>query len=164
MITNTLRFQVKRRHVSHDLIDGEIILIHLLTGSYYSIQKVGALIWSDLANGASIGNIIDCLKNIFVQNEYPIEDAVRSFIDHLVREELLEENPDAQPDPTASLLTAGWDPKEAFDPPVLQVYTDMQTLLLLDPIHEVDEAGWPSAAAPDLPPVNSKPNPDVPEH
>jgi hypothetical protein len=27
--------------------------------------------------------------------------------------------------------------------PVLDKYTDMQELLLLDPIHEVDDAGWP---------------------
>ena len=25
-------------------------------------------------------------------------------------------------------------------------YTDMQELLLLDPVHEVDEAGWPNRA------------------
>jgi hypothetical protein len=32
---------------------------------------------------------------------------------------------------------------EPFEPPVLEQYTDMQDLLLLDPIHEVDEQGWP---------------------
>jgi hypothetical protein len=37
----------------------------------------------------------------------------------------------------------------AFTQPVLEVYTDMQDLLLLDPIHEVDEeAGWPSPKPP----------------
>jgi hypothetical protein len=29
---------------------------------------------------------------------------------------------------------------------VLQKYTDMADLLLLDPIHEVDEQGWPQPA------------------
>jgi hypothetical protein len=28
-------------------------------------------------------------------------------------------------------------------PPVLERYTDMQELLFLDPIHDVDESGWP---------------------
>jgi hypothetical protein len=32
----------------------------------------------------------------------------------------------------------------AFVAPVLHKHTDMQDLLLLDPIHEVDETGWPS--------------------
>ena len=35
--------------------------------------------------------------------------------------------------------------KLGFEAPILQKYTDMQDLLLLDPIHEVDEAGWPHA-------------------
>jgi hypothetical protein len=30
-----------------------------------------------------------------------------------------------------------------FVAPVLDKYTDMQELLLLDPIHEVDASGWP---------------------
>ncbi len=34
----------------------------------------------------------------------------------------------------------------AFAPPRLQRYTDMQDLLLLDPIHDVDEVGWPVAS------------------
>jgi hypothetical protein len=31
-----------------------------------------------------------------------------------------------------------------FEAPVLQKYTDMQDLLLLDPIHDTDETGWPN--------------------
>jgi hypothetical protein len=34
--------------------------------------------------------------------------------------------------------------KTVFNAPVLNKYTDMQDLLLLDPIHEVDATGWPS--------------------
>ncbi len=32
--------------------------------------------------------------------------------------------------------------------PVLESFTDMQDLILLDPIHEVDAAGWPNTATP----------------
>jgi hypothetical protein len=34
----------------------------------------------------------------------------------------------------------------SFTHPQLQKYTDMQELLLLDPIHEVEESGWPATA------------------
>jgi hypothetical protein len=34
--------------------------------------------------------------------------------------------------------------RATFIAPVLAVYTDMQDLLLLDPIHDVDEIGWPT--------------------
>jgi hypothetical protein len=32
----------------------------------------------------------------------------------------------------------------AFVPPSLAKFQDMQDLLLLDPIHETDEPGWPA--------------------
>jgi hypothetical protein len=31
----------------------------------------------------------------------------------------------------------------SFEPPTFETYTDMQYFLLLDPIHDVDAAGWP---------------------
>ena len=31
----------------------------------------------------------------------------------------------------------------SFSPPVFEKFMDLQDLLLLDPIHEVDEIGWP---------------------
>lgn len=37
-----------------------------------------------------------------------------------------------------------------YRPPVLEVFADMQDLLLLDPIHDIDEVGWP-VARPDSP-------------
>ena len=33
----------------------------------------------------------------------------------------------------------------AYEKPVFQKYDDMQALLLIDPIHEVDDDGWPVA-------------------
>jgi hypothetical protein len=40
-----------------------------------------------------------------------------------------------------------------FTPPVLEVFADMRDLLLLDPIHDVAEVGWPTAK-PSRPAVN----------
>jgi hypothetical protein len=34
----------------------------------------------------------------------------------------------------------------AFEPPLLEKFTDMEDLLLLDPVHEVDGRGWPHPA------------------
>ena len=33
--------------------------------------------------------------------------------------------------------------KEPFRAPQIRAYTDMQDLLMIDPIHDVDETGWP---------------------
>ncbi len=45
--------------------------------------------------------------------------------------------------PALAPISAGDRP--AFEAPVLESYSDMQDLLLLDPIHDVDDAGWPVA-------------------
>ena len=33
--------------------------------------------------------------------------------------------------------------KSAFLPPEIDIFSDMQDILLLDPVHDVDESGWP---------------------
>jgi hypothetical protein len=42
---------------------------------------------------------------------------------------------------------AATDGRPPFVAPTLEKYMDMQALLVLDPIHEVDETGWPSVKA-----------------
>ena len=39
-------------------------------------------------------------------------------------------------------------PAGAYEPPVLEKYEDMQEMLLLDPIHGLDEDGWPRSEDP----------------
>ena len=43
------------------------------------------------------------------------------------------------------LQAGGVEPEERlwFEAPSLEKYTDMQDLVLLDPVHEVDQTGWP---------------------
>ena len=33
---------------------------------------------------------------------------------------------------------------DLFEPPLISKYSDMQELLILDPIHDVSDAGWPN--------------------
>jgi len=34
-------------------------------------------------------------------------------------------------------------PSVTFEPPAIEIFTGMEPLLLPDPLHEVDERGWP---------------------
>jgi hypothetical protein len=47
--------------------------------------------------------------------------------------------------PTSVEVDMPPDERRPFDEPVLEKFEDMQDLILLDPVFEVDEAGWPSA-------------------
>ena len=70
-----------------------------------------------------------------------------AFVAKLVEESLLAEGEDA---PSAATVTgelsAPWDgERRPYTAPVVQRYDDLDDLLAIDPIHEVDDAGWPIA-------------------
>ncbi len=66
----------------------------------------------------------------------------------LGREGLVERSEGAgesvAPDPAAARGNGHQD-SLAFEAPKLEKFTDMQDLVLLDPVHEVDDVGWPAA-------------------
>ena len=140
------RFRVDPRRVVHETIDGETILIHLNTGSYFSMSGCGPEIWSLLVDGWSDAAAADEIARRYPDGAEAAETTL-SFVRELVREELLDEAADGE----GEELPGAEAPSGAtFEAPVLKKYSDLQYFLLLDPIHEVQDAGWPherSAAA-----------------
>jgi hypothetical protein len=64
-----------------------------------------------------------------------------AFMDRLVQENLVMRVSGAPA--SSAALPKG---EIRFELPAMEKYGDMQDLLLSDPIHEVDEAGWPRQA------------------
>lgn len=130
-------------NVIHEVIDGEAVLVSMETGSYYSIDNVGAVIWSAIENGLSVAQIIDTMAAQYAGNREQIEDGVNQLIDQLQEEKLIipvESQKNSGKMPVANGTTQA---KVPFEMPILHKYTDVEDLLLLDPIHDVDETGWP---------------------
>ena len=48
----TRRFRVNSPRVMHETIEGEVIVIDLTTGSYYSLRDASAEIWREIEAGA----------------------------------------------------------------------------------------------------------------
>ena len=134
-----MNFRVNTPPVIHQTLDGEVIVVNLDTGTYYSITGSGTEIWAALAGGASRAAVADALRERYAATP-DAEDAVDEFVDLLVDEKLLEPVDDAV---TAEPFEPPAGSAE-FVPPRLERYTDMQDLLMLDPIHDVDEQGWPN--------------------
>jgi Coenzyme PQQ synthesis protein D (PqqD) len=144
------RFRVDPQRVVHETIDGETILIHLKTGAYFSLSGSGPEIWSLLVDGWSDEAAVSELARRYPDSDESA-DATRAFVRELVREELLEEADAAGEEPPGAELPSG----RAFEPPKVQKYTDMQYFLLLDPIHEVEAAGWPHERGQEPAPVSA---------
>jgi hypothetical protein len=131
--------KIHQPKVSHQCIDGEVVIINLENGSYYSLLELGARLWELIAAGWSRAELLE-----LVGATYPDEQArmlTAAFIDELVSEGLVSDAADAQKLPTMIALPP------AFAAPQLETFTDLQELLMLDPIHEVDAAGWPHKPA-----------------
>jgi hypothetical protein len=142
------RFRVNRPTVVYEIIDDEVIIIEFDSGNYYSLDKTGAHMWRLIERGATQGEIEVGTARLYGGPPEVIKEAVERLLAELRRESLIVPDESGGNDegrgagaPTEPDLLAE---RPIFEPPVLQKYTDMQELLMLDPIHEVDVTGWPA--------------------
>jgi hypothetical protein len=140
-------FRINAPRVVYQTIDNETIIIDFDNGAYYSAEGAGAEIWEGIAQHLSLEQIVRAVTRQYAGAEQEIRNGVGQFVDTLQRESLILPLDEAPAEPRA-VLEKGMNegiPSPAFLPPRLRKYTDMQDLLLLDPIHEVDNQGWPIA-------------------
>jgi hypothetical protein len=141
MTTHSRVYRVSGPRVIFENVDDELILVHMERGTYYSTDDVGALIWSRIESGASAEDLRATIASRYDADPGTIADAVADFLARLLREELVVVEDVWGPSPTdVPQPEVGRRP---FQPPVLNVYQDMQDMLSLDPIHDVEAAGWP---------------------
>ena len=145
------RYRVNEPNVIHETIQGETVIINLMNGRYYSLQDTAADLWNLLTTGASVEAMVRAATSRYAALGTDVVGAAAAFLEQLKADDLIRL--DGLSDPTAPSQAGSTDQAHlpAFKPPVLHRYTDMEDLLLLDPIHDVDEAGWPVAKA-DTPP------------
>ena len=133
--------------VIHETIEGETIIIDLSSGTYYSLQGTGPEIWNALVAGASAGAIVESLAKGCSEGHESIEVAVEAFLRDLETAGLVAPAERAENTTEISLNGRNGNGREAtFRIPKLETFTDMQEIILLDPVHQVDDRGWPHAA------------------
>ena len=145
MATNN-HFRVNSPKVTHETLDGEVVIINLDTGSYYSMNAIGAAIWNLLDAGMPVEQVIATLSQGYPGDPQEVTAGVRTLIEKLLEENLVIVDEASRADETngAPVMTLHETALPAFELPILQKYSDMEDLLLLDPIHEVDDTGWPN--------------------
>lgn len=139
------RFRVNHPTVISETIDGEAILINLDTGAYYSLRETGAALWQLIEQGAAGQQLIDELSDRYDGAPAVMAAGAQALLAELAHEQLIVPLGDdnAAPQFTGAATTAS-NGRPPFTPPVLEKFTDMADLLLLDPIHDVSEQGWPT--------------------
>ncbi len=132
--------------VTSETFDDEVVIINFDSGCYHSVQGSGVDVWRMIGSGATVQGIIAEMARRYAADADRLDVAVKSFVSKLHDEGLVvfEQSDDAE-DPAPPEAT-GPGERRPFEAPVLNTFSDMQELLWLDPIHEVDESGWPVAA------------------
>ena len=140
------QLKVNLPHVVHETLDGETILLHLRKGLYYSLNNSGSAIWDYIQLTGDSGAAIDILTKDNQADHDNIVSSVNQFLNELIEEELLVACNETDPVSETEANSMAEKLKSFaihFFPPAVSKYTDMQDLLLLDPIHDVEEEGWP---------------------
>jgi hypothetical protein len=141
-------FKVNRPKVVCETIDGEVVIVNLDKGYYYSLLNTGATIWSGIEKQLPVQSLIEMMTSQYEAGHDEIISSISEFIEQLQKEELIVPDAAAVDQCQAEDLQVieEMTEKAKFAPPLLEKFSDMEDLLLLDPIHEVEEeAGWPQA-------------------
>ncbi len=129
-------YKINEPHANAEVFEDEVVVVNLLNGNYYSILNAGFDIWRMMEAGYT--------KDDIFQQYSSVEGAqadVETFFNDLVNLELIKLSEEAPPQELEEIAIS-----KSYMKPTLEQYTDMQDLLMLDPIHEVDKTGWPKPA------------------
>lgn len=144
-------FTLNAPDVMQETVDGEVIIVNVATGIYYSLAGAGAAIWTDLLRGKEEAAICRRITALGGATHEVVASEVSRFVAELRAENLLVPAGGAPgaaaPAADAGAAAVAVEPSTEglcpFVPPALARYSDMEELLLVDPIHEVQPAGWP---------------------
>lgn len=138
------------KRVAHETLDGEVVILDQAAGTYYSLAGSGPEVWALLEHGGDVDAIAAALAARFTAGEADIAAEVKGLVARLEAETLLERvdlTGLAKPAGTAGIAGiatgAPGTQAAAWVTPTFERFDDLQSLLVLDPIHDVDERGWP---------------------
>jgi len=131
-------YRVRHEDVSAERIDGDVIAVNLVTGAYFSLSGSAADVWTAATSGAPSAIWLQALDTAYGSevSRSEIDEMISSCLEHGLIESIAS-NPTAVPVLPADLDRSTWLS------PVLEVFTDLQDLILVDPIHDADDLGWP---------------------
>ena len=120
-------------HVLHEPFVDETIVVNLKSGHYFSIRGKSAKIWATLAQGMTEGELPTLFQNV--------DSAALDRLTKLLFQEGLVVGDEM---PAERMTPEEWLAGTVLERSV-ERFTDVEGLLLLDPIHEFDQAGWPAS-------------------
>ena len=127
--------------VTSEVFNEDTVVINFLTGTYFSLRGLAPHVWALLQTPTSLEEILAS-----VGGETPDARAsIQEMLDVLIGEDCVR-SVDVVPTDSGSPRSQVMVP---YTPPVVEVFHDLQELIVVDPVHEVDETdGWPHRPPP----------------
>lgn len=121
-----------------------LVIINFLTGRYFSMNSTAEAVWALLEQGCSARGLVAGLAEHCAVPETDtatLQADVGAFLEKLVQERLVCCDTTATDFSAASVSAV----RIPYEPPHVEVFEDLADLILLDPIHDVNEQlGWPA--------------------
>ena len=129
-------YAVASKDIVFESFDGEAVVLDLSNGKYFGFSDSGSAVWQALSSGVGIQALIGSAAATIDAA------ALEAFIAQLLEFGLLAPS-DATPQPLPGDFPAAL--AAAKEPLNVSVHDDLADLIIVDPIHEVEEPlGWPA--------------------
>lgn len=136
-------YVINTPEVVSEVIDGELVAIHLGSGCYYHANNSGSYIWDLLAKQYAPEQIIMIYAAYFKLSVAEAKITITAFVRKLLKEDLIRTVADPKTQGQIQKISPTPQPYLA---PILEKHEDMKELLLLDPIHDIGEKSLPLVA------------------
>ena len=138
----TQRLQPRNADIASKVMEGEAIIINLANGVYYSLDRVGGLVWEQIVAMRTGEEILDVVVGRYDVARAHAQADLERLVDELVAEGLVApydgEQPELGPQPPGT-------ERLPYESPSLDIYRDMGDLLALDPPTPGLDSPWQDA-------------------
>ena len=131
MVTTINRLRPNEAEVAAKVMDGEAVIINLASGTYFSMDKAGGLVWELIEGRHTLEEVVAAVVARYEVSSTQAQTDIERLLGELTAENLVMVADGEGP-------RLGSQPKEAqqrqpYEAPRLNAYRDMADLLALDP-------------------------------
>ena len=127
----SIPYEICAPEVVAEVFDGEIVILNLTSGCYYSLNPTGGMIWQALLDDATPQAILDSIPTSGSSRKTSVCD----FVQRVLGLDLIRPKHEAS---VVSTSPIHWQDVADDANPQIDVFDDLADLILADPIHDVD--------------------------
>ena len=125
------RYKINDAEIINETIDGEVMLLNLTNGNYFSLDNVGVLIWEIITQKYPVEALIKSITSYDVNSKGIMETSIQKVVSQMLEEGLIvhcddDKNPLDQVSYINEVLSKLKEGTIRYEIPVLHMYKDIQ--------------------------------------